>query len=119
MARDTVDGHDVFAVRAAVHTAVRRAREQSLPTLIEAKTYRYRGHSMADPATYRTKEDVAEWQDRDPISTLGKKLENLGMSALREKIDAEIDAEIEDAVRFAEESPMPDPDTALNYVYKE
>ena len=82
MARDTVDGHDIFAVRSTIHTAVRRAREKKLPTLIEAKTYRYRGHSMADPAKYRTKDDVAEWKERDPIKTLGEKLDALSMHLL-------------------------------------
>lgn len=119
MARDTVDGHDVFAVRASVHAAVRRAREQNLPTLIEAKTYRYRGHSMADPAKYRTKEEVAEWQERDPIKTLGEKMDALGRGADRERIDQEIEAEILDAVQFAESSPMPDPSTVYDYVYSD
>lgn len=117
MARDTVDGHDVFAVRAATHTAVRRAREQSLPTLIEAKTYRYRGHSMADPAKYRSPEDVEQWRARDPILVLGEKLDTLGLSVKREEIIRSIEEEIQDAVRFAEESPFPDPSTAMNYVY--
>jgi pyruvate dehydrogenase E1 component alpha subunit len=117
MARDTVDGHDVFAVRAAVHTALRRAREKQLPTLIEARTYRYRGHSMADPAKYRTSEEVDVWKKRDPILVQGEKLDSLGMKAVREKIDAEIEAEIADAVKFAEESPMPDPSTAMDYAY--
>jgi len=117
MARDTVDGHDVFAVRAAIHTAARRAREHKLPTLIEAKTYRYRGHSMADPGTYRTKEQVEEWRTRDPIKLLGEKLEHLGMKGTRDRIDQEIEAEIMDAVQFAEESPFPDPATATDYVY--
>lgn len=78
MARASVDGHDVFAVRSTIHTAVKRAREQKLPTLIEAKTYRYRGHSMADPAKYRTEADVEGWKSRDPIKTLGEKLDSLG-----------------------------------------
>lgn len=115
MARGTVDGHDVFAVRAAVHTAVRRAREQKLPTLLEAKTYRYRGHSMADPAKYRTEKDVDQWKSRDPIRVLAEKLEVLGLSAVKERIDREIEDEIQDAVKFAEDSPFPDPETALNY----
>ena len=119
MARDTVDGHDIFAVRAAIHTAARRAREQKLPTLIEAKTYRYRGHSMADPGTYRTKEDVEEWRSRDPIKMIGEKLEGLGHSQLRDRIDQEIETEIMDAVQFAESSPFPDPSTVMNYAYKE
>lgn len=118
MARDTVDGHDIFAVRAAIHTAARRAREQKLPTLIEAKTYRYRGHSMADPGTYRTKDDVEAWRARDPIKVIGEKLEGLGHGALRDSIDQEIEQEIMDAVQFAEESPFPDPTTVMNYAYK-
>lgn len=116
MARDSVDGHDVFAMRAAIHSAARRAREQKLPTLIEAKTYRYRGHSMADPAKYRTKEELEQWTGRDPIKSLGDKLENLGMKDARQKIMNEIEEEIADAVKFAEESPMPDPSTALDFV---
>jgi pyruvate dehydrogenase E1 component alpha subunit len=117
MARDTVDGHDVFAVRACIHAAAKRAREQKLPTLIEAKTYRYRGHSMADPAKYRTSQDVDQWKSRDPIKVLGEKLESFGLKGLREQIDQEIENEIMDAVRFAEESPFPAPETALDYAY--
>lgn len=117
MARDTVDGHDVFAVRSAVHAAVKRAREQNLPTLIEAKTYRYRGHSMADPAKYRTSADVENWKVRDPIKTTGEKLDSLGFKEIREKIDQEIETEIQDVVKFAEESNFPDPSTAMEYAY--
>ena len=117
MAKDSIDGHDVFAVRSSLHTAIRRARDNGLPTLIEAKTYRYRGHSMADPATYRTKEDVEIWRQRDPIKVTGEKLDALGMKVRRELIEKEIEAEIADAVQFAEASPMPDPSTASKYVY--
>jgi pyruvate dehydrogenase E1 component alpha subunit len=117
MAREVVDGHDVFAVREAVHSATKRAREKGLPTLIEAKTYRYRGHSMADPGTYRTKEEVEEKKKLDPIMSLGAKLDALGLSNMRTKIDSDIEAEIQEAVRFADESSMPDPSTATNYVY--
>lgn len=117
MARDSVDGHDVFAVRSCIHSAVRRAREQSLPTLIEANTYRYRGHSMADPAKYRTKEELAEWQERDPITVLGAKLDSLSLSAKREAVENAIDEEIEAAVKFAEESEFPAAETAEDYVY--
>lgn len=119
MARDTVDGHDVFAVRSSVHSAVRRAREHSQPTLIEAKTYRYRGHSMADPAKYRTKQDVEGWKSRDPILVLGNKLDALGMKDARERIVEQIEEEILDAVAFAEESDFPDASTAMDYVYAE
>lgn len=118
MARETVDGHDVFAVRAATYAAVKRAREQNLPTLIEAKTYRYRGHSMADPGKYRTQEEVDRWKARDPITLLGQKLDTLGMKERREQIENRIEHEIADAVKFAEESPFPAENTACNYVYK-
>jgi pyruvate dehydrogenase E1 component alpha subunit len=116
MARDTVDGHDIFKVRSCILDAVRRARDKRQPTLIEARTYRYRGHSMADPATYRTKADVEEWRSRDPITTLASKLDALGLKTKREEIDTGIEVEIADAVRFAEESAMPDPATAGDYV---
>lgn len=119
MARDSVDGHDVFAVRSAVHAAVSRAREHNLPTLIEAKTYRYRGHSMADPQKYRTKDDVEQWKSRDPIATLQKKLDTLGLEQRRKEIDEQIEAEVADAVKFALESPFPAPETATDYVYAE
>jgi pyruvate dehydrogenase E1 component alpha subunit len=117
MARETVDGHDIFAVRETIYAAAKRAREHNLPTLVEAKTYRYRGHSMADPAKYRTSQDVEAWKARDPIKVLGETMESLGMKALREEIDQEIENEIQDAVRFAEESPFPAPETAMDYTY--
>ena len=117
MARDSVDGHDVFAMRSAMYNAVKRARDKKLPTLIEAKTYRYRGHSMADPGTYRTKEEVAEWRKRDGLTAVAEKLSSLGFGELRTRIEAEIEAEIADAVRFAEESPFPAAETATQYTY--
>ena len=117
MARDTVDGHDIFAVRSSIHAAVRRAREKNLPSLIEAKTYRYRGHSMADPAKYRTKEELQEWKDRDPILILGNKIDEFGKKDLREKIDQEIEDEMKDAIEFAENSPFPDLANAMDYTY--
>lgn len=119
MARESVDGHDVFQVRSVILDAVRRARDKRQPTLIEARTYRYRGHSMADPATYRTKADVEEWRARDPISTLGAKIDSLGLQTIREQIDREIEAEMVDAVQFAEESAMPDPSTVYDYIMAE
>ncbi len=117
MARETVDGHDIFAVRETIFAAAKRAREQQLPTLVEAKTYRYRGHSMADPAKYRTSQDVDAWKARDPIKVLGETMESLGMKALREQIDQDVEDEMQDAVRFAEDSPFPAPETALDYTY--
>ena len=117
MARESVDGHDIFAVRSAVHAAAQRAREKHLPSLLEIKTYRYRGHSMADPAKYRTKQDVEEVKERDSIKMLGEKMISLGMDSIKDKIDSEIEEEIADAVKFAEESPFPDPSTATHYAY--
>lgn len=117
MARESVDGHDIFAVRDCIQRAVTRAREKNQPTLVEAKTYRYRGHSMADPAKYRTKEDVEEWKSRDPIKVLGAMLDEQSGSELRSKIDKEIEEEVADAVEFAENAPFPDPSTALDYTY--
>jgi len=117
MAREVVDGHDVFAVRSAIHTAVQRAREQKLPTLVEAKTYRYRGHSMADPAKYRTKEELEKWKERDPIKVLGSKMDSLELSDKRQKIVEEVEEEIRDAVSFAEESPFPTEDNLYDFVY--
>ena len=117
MARDTMDGLDVFSVRSVMHAAIKRAREQKLPTLIDAKTYRFRGHSMADPGTYRTKEEVEEKKKLDPVHTLGVKLESLGMLAIKKEIDAAIDQEMQDAVKFAEDSKFPDPSTATQWTY--
>lgn len=116
MARSTIDGHDIFSVRAGIHAAVKRAREQSLPTLIEARTYRYRGHSMADPAKYRTEEDLAQWKARDPLTMMGAKLDGFGLSDLRLKIEEEVESEIQDGVDFAEKSAFPSPETVNDYV---
>jgi pyruvate dehydrogenase E1 component alpha subunit len=117
MARDTVDGHDIFSVREGIFAAAKRAREQSLPTLIEAKTYRYRGHSMADPAKYRTKEELENWRGRDPIEKLRKSLEQMGASEIPAKIDSEIEKEVTDAVAFAESAPYPSAETLYDNVY--
>lgn len=117
MAREKVDGHDVFAIRDTVKAAVQRARQQKMPTLIEARTYRYRGHSMADPGKYRSKEEINKWRARDPISALAEKLDSAELKDAREAIDKEIEMIISDAVHFAEQSADPPPETALDYVY--
>jgi pyruvate dehydrogenase E1 component alpha subunit len=72
---------------------------------------------MADPAKYRTSADVEAWKARDPIKVLGETMESLGMKIIRENIDQEVEDEIQDAVRFAEESPFPAPETAMDYTY--
>jgi pyruvate dehydrogenase E1 component alpha subunit len=113
MAAELVNGMDVLAVRAATERAVARARQGGHPTLLEVRTYRYMGHSMSDPlhGVYRTKEEVEEQKQRDPISQLAHKLTEDGAldQAGFEALDAEVRAMVEAAVRFADESPDPDP----------
>jgi len=115
----TVDGNDVLAVYEAVGEAVARARQGQGPTLIECKTYRHRGHFEGDPQTYKTKEEIEEWLKKDPIPRFKKQL--IGMGVLTEeaadKIVQEMNQEIERAVKFAVESPLPAPEEALEDVY--
>lgn len=107
-----VDGQDVVAVKQATDDAVRRAREDSSPTLLEVRTHRYVGHSMSDAAhgTYRTKEEVDGYRKRDPIEVLGARMREAGVldDAQMAELEKEIAAEVLDAVTFAEESPEPD-----------
>ncbi|UCE16991.1 MAG: pyruvate dehydrogenase (acetyl-transferring) E1 component subunit alpha [Candidatus Bathyarchaeota archaeon] len=114
-----VDGNDVMAVYEAACEAVERARSGKGPTLIECKTYRHKGHSRFDPATYRPKEEVEEWMKRDPITRFRARL--LEMKTLTEeeadKIEQDVAAAVEDAVKFAVESPFPAPEEALEHVY--
>jgi pyruvate dehydrogenase E1 component alpha subunit len=116
MARDRFDGDDVMTVRSRIATAVRRAREESLPTLIEVTTYRYRGHSMSDPGNYRTKDEIEKWKQRDPVSLARHRLAlEAGASEDELKgIEAKVKAEIEEAVKFAEDSPPADKYLGLN-----
>ena len=114
-----VDGMDVLAVYEAVGQAVARARAGEGPTLIEAKTYRYRGHFEGDPAPYRSKEEVQEWMKKDPIDRFRKQLIEGGMlteEAIKE-MDREILDEIDKAVNFALESPIPKRQEAFEFVY--
>ncbi len=113
-----IDGNDVLAVRDAVRRMADRSRTGDGPQLIEAMTYRFRGHSMGDPQRYRTKEEVEEAKSRDPIVRWKRTvLENeLAMEDELRKIGDEVDAEVEEAVRFAENSPMPDPGELYNDV---
>jgi pyruvate dehydrogenase E1 component alpha subunit len=123
MASETVDGMDVLAVLAVTGRAVARAREHKLPTLIEARTYRYMGHSMADPihGHYRTKEELEEQKARDPITSLEHRLRQAQLigddelATLRQAAEEEVD----DAVRFAEESPDPEPAELYTHVYRD
>ncbi len=106
-----VDGMDVLAVRAAADVALDWTRSGKGPILIEFMTYRYRGHSMSDPAKYRSREEVQDYREhRDPIERCAKELEKLGMSADDLKvIDKEIKAVVVEAAKFAEDAPEPAP----------
>src|SRR6059036_3678598 len=113
MAAEMVDGMNVLTVYDATRRAVERARKGGHPTLLEVRTYRYMGHSMSDPlhGVYRTKDEVEEQKKKDPITQLTAKLKEDGAldQAGVDALDAEVRAEVEEAVKFADESPDPDP----------
>jgi pyruvate dehydrogenase E1 component alpha subunit len=116
-----VDGMDVLAVRSVAQEAVARARAGEGPTLIEALTYRFRGHSLADPDEMRTKAEKEFWFSRDPIKKLAAYLveQNLANDAELKAIDQKIQAVIDDAVKFAESSPEPHPSELYRFVFAE
>ena len=103
-----IDGMDVFEVMEATSEAVNRARKGQGPTFIEAISYRFRGHSMADPMVYRKKTEEEEWRNKGPIVRMKRHMEELGLldEAEMKALEVEIDEVIEDAVRFADESPV-------------
>ncbi|MDE3069454.1 MAG: pyruvate dehydrogenase (acetyl-transferring) E1 component subunit alpha [Acidobacteriota bacterium] len=113
------DGMDVADTHRVVSDALSQAREERRPMLVEAITYRYRGHSMADPERYRTKEQVAEWRKRDPIVLFGARLIEGGIidEGLQGELDAAVTAEVDEAVAFAEASAFPEPATLYDDVY--
>jgi pyruvate dehydrogenase E1 component alpha subunit len=113
------DGMDVVDTHAVVSEALRVAREERRPTLVEAVTYRFRGHSMADPEEYRTKEQVETWRRRDPIATFGERLVAEGVSGAeeREQLDRGAQARVDEAVTFADASPFPEPSSLYDDVY--
>ena len=118
MPRDRFDGDDVIKVKRRIAEAVERARTTGEPTLVEVVTYRFRGHSMSDPGLYRTKEEVEEWRRRDPLNRSRARLVELGMSEDElSTLEDDVKAEIEDAVKFAEDSPPAD--EYFPYVIKE
>ncbi|MEN6356516.1 MAG: pyruvate dehydrogenase (acetyl-transferring) E1 component subunit alpha [Armatimonadota bacterium] len=119
MAVETVDGMDVLAVYEMADRLISEVRETKRPAFVEAVTYRYRGHSIADPGTYRTKEEIEEWRRRDPIVQYGKKLLDEGTLSSEEieKIHSDVAKEIEAAVQFAEDSPIPKPEALYQDVY--
>ncbi|WP_291941114.1 pyruvate dehydrogenase (acetyl-transferring) E1 component subunit alpha [Chitinophaga sp.] len=119
MPSDTIDGMSCETVHEGISRAVKRARAGEGPTLLEIKTYRYRGHSMSDPAKYRTKEEVEEYKEKDPINEVLKVIQKnkWATEAEIEAINEKVKKEVEDCVTFAEESPWPSDDELLKDVY--
>ena len=119
MPADKVDGMTPEAVHEAVARAVKRAREGDGPTLLELKTYRYKGHSVSDPQKYRSKEEVDEYKDQDPIIKVKNTILTNGFGTEEDikAIDDRINAIVDQSVRFAEESPWPDDSEVLKDVY--
>jgi pyruvate dehydrogenase E1 component alpha subunit len=119
MASEFVDGMDVLAVREATLRAVERARKDYLPTLLEVRTYRFMGHSMSDPGNYRTRAEIEKYQERDPLKLFAQSLleEKIVDQKKLDEIDRTVREEVEDSLRFADESPLPDPEELYTDVY--
>ncbi len=119
MPGDKVDGMSAEAVHESVARAVKRAREGDGPTLLEMKTYRYKGHSISDPQKYRSKEEVEEYKAKDPITQVAETILANSFATQEEldAIDAKINVIVEESVKFAEESPLPNDDEVLKDVY--
>ena len=115
----TVDGMSPEAVCAAIGEAAERGRQGEGPTLLDIQTYRYKGHSMSDPQKYRTKDEVASYVERDPISHVRSVLleNNWATEESLKAVEKEIKAQVEEAIKFAEESPLPDPSELYEDVY--
>jgi pyruvate dehydrogenase E1 component alpha subunit len=113
------DGMDVLDTYAVMCEAIARVREERRPLLVEAVTYRFRGHSMADPEEYRTKEEVARWRERDPLPAFGGLLVREGVidESERERMDEQAIARVDGAVEFAEASPFPPAESLYDDVY--
>jgi pyruvate dehydrogenase E1 component alpha subunit len=113
------DGMDVVETYHVITEAIRRAREDRQPVLVEAITYRFRGHSMADPEEYRSKEQVAEWRKRDPITTFADRLyeEEFLEDGEADKLDEAATKRIDEAVAFADKSEFPPPESLYDHIY--
>src|SRR3954451_7898024 len=113
------DGMDVADTFRVIGDAVRQAREERQPVLVEALTYRFRGHSMADPEEYRTEEQVEEWRQRDPVTTFARRLVDEGVleDGQPEEIDRQAIERIDEAVAFADGSPFPPPESIYDDIY--
>ena len=119
MPSDQIDGMTPETVHEAVQRAVKRAREKGGPTLLEIKTYRYKGHSMSDPQKYRTKDELEQYKEKDPIEHTMKVLKD-EYKVTDAEFDVIIDrvkSQVEECVKFAEESPWPDDNELLKDVY--
>lgn len=116
-----VDGNDVIAVYEAAAEAIKRARSGDGPSLIECKTWRHRGHFEGDPAIYKDPKEQEAWLKKDPIPRLAAKIIELKYASQAEldKIEADAEAEIEAAVKFAQASPIPSPEDVFTDVYAE
>ena len=121
MPGDKVDGMLPEAVHEAIERAAKRAREGGGPTLLEMKTYRYKGHSISDPQKYRTKEEVDEYRAKDPVAMVLQTIKENNFATDEEikAIDDRINAVVEESVRFAEESPLPDESEVYGDVYRD
>jgi pyruvate dehydrogenase E1 component alpha subunit len=119
MANEFVDGMDVMAVREATLRAIDRARNESLPTLLEVRAYRFMGHSMSDPGNYRTRDEILKYQERDPIVLFKESLKEAKVFGDKEfeKIEAEAVEAVAKAVAFADESPYPKESELMTSVY--
>jgi pyruvate dehydrogenase E1 component alpha subunit len=119
MPADSIDGMSCESVHEGVARAVKRAREGGGPTLLEIKTYRYKGHSISDPQKYRTKEEVEEYKQRDPIMLVLNTIRENNFATPEEiaAIDARVEETVAESVKFAEESPWPNDDEVLKDIY--
>lgn len=119
MPSEPVDGMDPVAVHNAMDTAVQRARKGEGPSFLEIRTYRYKGHSMSDPAKYRTKDELERYKAKDPIGVVKHAIVQNGYADDEwfEEIDKKVKAIVDEAVKFAEESPWPDPSELYKDVY--
>lgn len=121
MKGEQVDGMNVIEVYEAAQKALKKIRDGEGPQFLEMLTYRYEGHSMGDPLRYRTKDEVEKWREDDPIGILERHMlgEEMTDKDELEEIDESVEQEIEEAVQFAEESPLPEPEALFEDIYVE
>ncbi len=119
MASEFVDGMDVLAVYEAVERAVRRAKEESQPTLLEIRCYRYMGHSMSDPGKYREQSEIEKYRERDPIVLFEHSLKEAGVidDSVIEDMEKRAAETVEKSIRFADESLLPDESELFTDIY--